>query len=182
MAAKERCINDARIRTTDVLQLSETALGEAYQFVSKIASEVIEGRLTHKDKWLAVKVKNKDLTLSCPSKQKACSVSDELTTASGIRIRVCPALGLLFDFLKRKEEQKKPAPRPVLETRKVGRYLYKLQPNQGGNKYWYLQFTENGRSTQIYLGKEKPKFNPEIDLQRAGTRKSGRPQAMAAAR
>jgi hypothetical protein len=182
VAVRERCSNVARNVSTEVLALTETELGDAYNFVSQVASEIIEGKLTHKDKWLAIKVKNRELTLSCASKQMSCQFHEELTTASGIRIRVCPALGLLFNFLKRKEEEKKPVPRPVLKSRKVGRYLYKLQPNQGGNNYWYLQFTENGRSTQIYLGKDKPKFDPETDLQRVATRKLHKPQAMAAAR
>lgn len=175
----ERCNNEGG--TPEVLELSEAALGEAYQFVSKVASDVVEGKLTHKDKWLFVKIKNKELILSCAAKQKSCQVRDEFTTTGGYRIRVCPALTQLFQFLKEKEEEKKPSPRPVVARRKVGRYLYKLQPNHGGTNYWYLQFTENGRSTQVYLGKDKPKFNPEVDLERAEARKARRPQTMAAA-
>lgn len=56
--------------------------------------------------------------------------------------------------------------RPVKEQRKVGDYLYILQPAQKGGDYWYLQFTENGRRKHIYLGKEEPLFKPQDDLVR----------------
>lgn len=164
MATTEPC-NDAH-PSVEVLELSEAQLAEAYHFVTKLASEISDGKLTHRDKWLSVKVKNQELTLFCGGKSKPCLIpsNHRFRTVKGMCIRACPKLDMLFEYVKRKEDEKKPSSRPVKETLKVGRYLYKLQQNQGRSFYWYLQYTENGKSTQVYLGKERPSFQPEVDL------------------
>jgi len=64
---------------------------------------------------------------------------------------------------------------PVLETRKVGKYLYKLQSTPRGTGYWYLQFTEDGKRCSVYLGKQLPSFDPHSDLA-----KRTKPKAMQA--
>jgi hypothetical protein len=56
--------------------------------------------------------------------------------------------------------------RPVREQRKVGDYLYLLQPAQKGGDYWYIHYTTNGVRKQVYLGKATPTFNPQEDLAR----------------
>lgn len=62
--------------------------------------------------------------------------------------------------------------RPVKEQRRVGGCLYILQPGQKGGDYWYMQYTENGKRKQVYLGKEKPSFVPAEDLARKNAAKS----------
>lgn len=180
MASRNRCQEDQPVAG---MLLTEEALGGVYRFISKAAEEVSEGKFTHKDKWLTVKIKKKAVTLSCANKRQACKELQTLPTYNGVTFHICRGLLPLYRFLKKREDQKRPMPRKVSASRKVGRYLYKLQPNQGGNEYWYLQYTENGRSTQVYLGKEKPKFDPKVDLARAKlkkTRKIRRPTAVAA--
>jgi hypothetical protein len=54
--------------------------------------------------------------------------------------------------------------RPVKEQRKVGAYLYTLQPSQKGGDYWYLHFSRDGKRHHVYLGKETPTFEPAKDL------------------
>lgn len=64
-----------------------------------------------------------------------------------------------------KKASKRQSPRrPVIEQRKVGDYLYKLQATQKGDSYWYIQFTKEGKRCHKYLGKERPSFNPKKDL------------------
>jgi hypothetical protein len=67
--------------------------------------------------------------------------------------------------LKIQNGDKRPQ-RPVKEQRKVGDYLYILQPGQKGGDYWYVQFNENGKRKQLYLGKERPSFDPIKDVTR----------------
>ena len=54
--------------------------------------------------------------------------------------------------------------RPVRAQRKVGDYLYTLQPSQKGGDYWYLHFSRDGKRQHVYLGKETPTFEPATDL------------------
>ncbi len=73
-----------------------------------------------------------------------------------------------YQFTKRINvlKKKRIAARRVIEQRKVGDFLYKLQPGQKGGNYWYLQYTKNGKRHHVYLGKEenRPAFNPDVDL------------------
>jgi hypothetical protein len=73
------------------------------------------------------------------------------------------------------EGQRKMPKRPVIEQRKVGDYLYKLQPGPKGGNYWYLQYTKDGLRHHEYLGKEKPTFEPETDLLNKNQKKLTRP-------
>jgi hypothetical protein len=72
----------------------------------------------------------------------------------------------------RKENKQQTPRRPVIEQRKVGEFLYKLQATQKGDSYWYLQFTRDGKRVHKYLGKERPTFNPQEDLGRLESRKT----------
>jgi len=99
--------------------------------------------------------------LECKDKKKSCAPSTEVEDAAGRLFCICPRLSRIGEYIGRKRQ-----PRPLADKRKVGKYLYKLQPNQAGTNYWYLQYTENGRSKQVYLGKDEPAFDPRKDLDR----------------
>jgi len=81
-----------------------------------------------------------------------------------------------YNFTRRinniKTQGRKRQPRrPVIEQRKVGDYLYKLQSTQKGASYWYIQFTKDGQRIHKYLGKERPSFDPKKDLdQKSGAK------------
>ncbi len=63
-----------------------------------------------------------------------------------------------------KTATRKTPKRPVKAQRKVGDYLYTLQPSQKGGDYWYLHFSRDGKRHHIYLGKQTPTFEPDTDL------------------
>jgi hypothetical protein len=47
---------------------------------------------------------------------------------------------------------------------KVDGFTYKLQPNNSGKLYWYIQFTFEGKTETRYLGSAEPFFIPAQDL------------------
>jgi len=63
-----------------------------------------------------------------------------------------------------KTTNRKSPKRPVKAQRKVGDYLYTLQPSQKGGDYWYMHFSRAGKRQHVYLGKETPTFEPATDL------------------
>lgn len=63
-----------------------------------------------------------------------------------------------------KTNDRKSPKRPIKAQKKVGDYLYTLQPGQKGGDYWYLHFSRNGKRHHVYLGKETPTFEPATDL------------------
>lgn len=65
---------------------------------------------------------------------------------------------------KLKTTNRKNPKRPVKAQRKVGDYLYTLQPSQKGGDYWYMHFSRDGKRHHVYLGKQTPTFEPTTDL------------------
>jgi|ERR1043166_217200 hypothetical protein len=161
-----------------------TTLTEEYRFIRRVAGHVREGKFVNKDEWLNVEISQhgecKEVTLTCPIRTERCKPLNEILTEDGVTFKVCQGLAPLYLHIKQQDEKKRGASRKVIECRKVGKYLYKLQPNQGGNLYWYIQFTEKGRSKTLYLGKNRPKFVPKDDLEIVRRKKASRMRAASA--
>jgi hypothetical protein len=162
-----------------------TTLTEEYRFIRRVAAHVREGKFVNKDQWLNVEISQrgeaKEVTLTCPIRTERCRPLDEVITEDGVAFKVCQGLASLYQHIKQQDEKKRATSRKVVKCKKVGKYLYKLQPNQGGNLYWYIQFTENGRSKTLYLGKHKPQFVPKDDIAIVRQKKAKRMRAAAAA-
>lgn len=116
-------------------------------------------------------VKDKIRILSAEEKASLLSAFGEREFNSFLEqnINLAQLQSIHYNFTRRinhlKSQGKKQKPRrPVIEQRKVGGFLYKLQSTQKGASYWYIQFTKEGKRIHKYLGKERPSFNPEKDL------------------
>jgi hypothetical protein len=188
---KEKLCEGADIQNEDGVQSDvclcmpdKTELTDEYRFICRVADNVREGMFVHKDQWLNVEINQrpdlKEITLTCPVRTERCKPLDEVLTENGVAYKVCRGLAPLYQYIKQQNEKKRSVSRKVVMCRKVGKYLYKLQPNQGGNLYWYIQFTgENGRSRTVYLGKDKPSFTPQDDLSNARRKRSRKTRATA---
>lgn len=148
---------------TDGPMLDEAEVKQVCRFVSKLADNVSAGEVTHRGNVVKVRIEAEAITLECVNRKDSCGGFESYQMPDGRALQVCPRLSPLGDFLT--------ATRKSVESRKVGRYLYKLQL-QDGHRYWYVQYTEGGKSKPLYLGKEKPSFDPKKDISRVMRRRA----------
>src|SRR6185369_12715066 len=94
----------------------------------------------------------KNAIQSLNDQQKALLLSafgeQEITTFLENTTDIASLRSIQYGSTHRINRLKKPsnnkAQRPVIEQRKVGEYLYKLQALGTGASYWYLQYTVGG--------------------------------------
>jgi hypothetical protein len=167
------CMDQAvEVRDTDP-PIPEGELKQMCRFVNKLAATVSEAQVIHRGNPIKIIIKGDDITLECIDKKASCAgPSAHYRMPDGRPLHVCPRLTPLADQLT--------VTRKLAFSRKVGRYRYKLQL-QDGHQYWYLQFTEAGKSKPLYLGKDEPTFEPRKDIQRAKRRRARRQKQVTAA-
>lgn len=156
-------------REVDGPILEESEIKQVCRFVNKLADNVSTGEVTHRGNMVKVKIAADTITLECVNSKENC-VLEDYRMPDGRALQVCPRLSPLAKFLT--------ATRKSVDRRKVGRYLYKLQ-RQDGHLYWYIQYTEAGKSKPLYLGKDEPTFDPKKDISRV-MRKRARKSKLAA--
>jgi len=148
-------------REVDGPIFDEAELKQVCRFVNKLADNVSAGEVTHRSNEVKVKIEAQAITLECVNRKESCIGFEKYQMPDGRPLQVCPRLSPLANFLT--------ATRKTVKTRKEGRYLYKLQL-QDGHRYWYVQYTEGGKSKPLYLGKDEPTFNPKKDISRVKRR------------
>ncbi|MDX6612847.1 MAG: hypothetical protein QOD75_2033 [Blastocatellia bacterium] len=158
-------------RDVDGPILDEAEMKQVCRFVSKLADNVSAGEVTHRGNVVKVKIEAEAITLECVNRKDSCIGFESYQMPDGRSLQVCPRLSPLGNVLT--------ATRKSVDSRKVGKYLYKLQL-QDGHRYWYVQYTVGGKSKPLYLGKDEPTFDPKKDISRV-KRKRARKSKQAAA-
>lgn len=170
---KDYCLSYGSDTNEPQAILSDTELSTAWRFLNRMAKDVSEGRFVYQENRFSVEINPRELTLYCPGQNTPCEELSELSPLGGRTVRVCPKLQSLYEFVK-SHASNEPVVRAVLERRKVEKFLYKLQPNQFGHNYWYIQYSVRGETKHIYLGKQRPLFDPRKDLETAARRRRAR--------